>query len=274
MIPTWNQLRGAGELRILKVSYLMLAVIPVWHTTVLTWNNWAVSVEQRAVASAQSAVEHALNVLEESLPANANSNSEPQEVVELKKLSHQLASAKALADLPTETPAPTPPGTLNSPQAVAAMEKVTQALNRHVKVPKLHFDSDLRWLFAGMVAISIANVLYGVFCPAALSVVHRPSRQGRAHGLGDEIDWCLQLFNVAYQGQEKFKEQRRLLVSRVLAKDPTQTWDDPAGRVLAFKSHLERRYLLIRVLCSVLYFFGLGVTAVLLLGRTLKVIAQ
>src|SRR5690606_13482921 len=84
-------------------------------------------------------------------------------------------------------------------------------------LPPLHLSWKLRMTYLAMVLISIANMLYSVFCPTPLKVIHRPDRQGHAWGLGDRLDWHINLYEfLCGQPTERAIRERTKMVSNLI----------------------------------------------------------
>ncbi len=276
--PRWESLHGLGEMRLLRVSYFILAAVALWAIVVSCWN---ATVVERVNAQVRS--KHAYAVNQVGIALGELNDAGASEWTKLWAQHFPLHEAA-------------PPAAPNVvPEAVENLSRLLRgALDRHpgleaklvafretggFRPAKLLLDHlsigwRLRLLYAAMVSIAFANVLYSVFCPSTLRVVHRPHRQGAPTGLGDRFDWCVSLFNLVFRSRPDDKE-RRILVDKLVRWDARTTRHliegaSPATHVISAWNNLQYHWPLCRLLCLVLYVAGLLCTAGILVERAVS----
>ena len=148
------------------------------------------------------------------------------------------------------------------------------ALKYHIKL-----GCRFKVMFFAALFISVGNIIYSLACPPTLRIVHRPDRQGRATGLGDEFDWSLSLYDelVKHDFYIDPAERTRLIESLVKSRWPARRSNAPQQTktntwVLSARRDLLEHNAPARRACQIFYFAGLIFTAWLVLSATAVVV--
>lgn len=221
----WSNLKVLGEQRLLRVSYIIFALIPIWAGVCSLLHDAADRVQWRVVANESQLVNQAISICKEyGSKLSESTADEVQNRVDLRKYSKTLQ--QYLLQLEIERSEIDPPsgydGLPQEPGDPARRQDVAMALYQLADKESLLFSPKHRvewewlstqWTFlegermaalvlsrpevsrrmkllwVSMLLLSIANIIYATRCPEMLRMTHRPDRQGTATGFGDEADW-------------------------------------------------------------------------------------
>lgn len=281
-IPQWSALRSLGELRLLRLSYLLLVAIPALQMAFAAWNTLP-DRQWEEWNSKQSVF--LLNLRESMRQVNEKQSNigsrlsqwidDAERINSTYELGKSVDAAEALAQSLPTTLTPLMRDWIN----------LAKKQQRWPTIPRFDIGWELRLIYLAMVCIAVAHLLYAVFCPAQLRVVHQPLRQGEPSGLGDRLDWVLSLydrcvanrFSNAPPGSDE-PEQRRTLVAELMDPDEddrlkgiksgtnTRTW------AIAVWNSLQNSKPPIRGMCGFLYLVGLALVAVVLCWKIWEIL--
>ena len=195
--PTWSNLRSLGEQRLLRVSYLVFAAIPIWASINSHFSDAAEYAHESMVKFELILVQSMLDQVGKSSKSDSNA---AKTIRELKSnLEKWLKSGHLLKDRPSVESAEEMVSALLSESeehakkallaAATAWRNVESAYHLPSRIPNPRLPLLTKLLWFGTLFISMANLIYATRLPAMLSSVHRPERQGVPTGLGDEADF-------------------------------------------------------------------------------------
>jgi hypothetical protein len=253
-VPTWYQLRALGEQRLLRVSYLVLVLIPLTAHAIHCWNE-QVAERYRLL---QEERRHFTERLDKEIRAISADPSAmlPAWWAAVRNQDDPGSRGRSSADI----------GQVLGLAPVELRDEIVRwdqaALDETLAraVPRLQTGPSLKCLFFAAVFISSANFLYAWRCPISLRSLSFRGEGSSGARLGDDIEWNLCLLGHIAQGENASARVLSHMLARSTDFVPPPSNEglfDPVVWVTAMWDHLQGLYPSARALCAVLYGAGL-----------------
>ncbi|MCZ6652404.1 MAG: hypothetical protein O7D91_05185 [Planctomycetota bacterium] len=261
----WESLHGLGELRLLRVSYVVLIGVPALSAAANWWNEHAIH-HWTNLSTIRSDALSGIETFVEDADATPGALSDPN-IAMLRNWTRSAAKITAKEELwDALNDANSLLKTFSSKACAKNLGDWVIEASRQLEIPawgRFEFPVRVRWLYLAMVVISLANLVYSGFCPPILRLLNYAPRT-RGAGFGDEVDWCLTLYDQI-KGADDPRERRLLFVDLLnVERRKKMVGITEVGNnrewVIARWMQLQRSAPVARVCCMFSYVSGLTIT--------------
>ncbi len=270
---TWSRLRSLGEVRLLRISYIIIVLVPSLAGVYSHLN--------RSYAAARSTVEEIFSTLSSrsALLAQSIRNASP-ELAPHAELLTEWAEHEGLPEFETTLELRFRLEEVDFRDAVSNRRVISFAKElAHLsdllrKQTGLKHDPPFRilWptkmLFLAMVFISVANAIYAGSCPREIQPALRGSRYRGRSGLGPEIDWQQDTLRVLEGGGTT----ATLAQATLERHSPGRNFADLHHLIEGMWHELDTYAPIRRVVCCLCYWFGLIMCGAWILVQSFRVL--